>query len=408
MGLFDDVFGKLGKPGSSPIEAESQIADFEHFLKWLESIKEKPSGQELYDLITDPFITAVSGSSLLAYRQGKSPFGKDIDIFIDCSLEDYRDKISNLFRSLYSNSRQLSKVTRNSSYPYIKKKHILNIDYYKVENLILNFVFIEPQQPVDGQITPTQLLVNQITHSSSLAYFLGEISSELSQKSGSLMGVGFIENTFDFEELKYIWSFRKNEAVTCHAFKLPILEILLIEVSDIKNNSDKTRALNQLTVTKNFVEKQDKEFREKFRRNDELHVSQDFATGYGFYYSNRRSLEVEGLSPVSGEPLLYNLESIRKRINKYTDYGYKIKDDRGVLTGLLFGATLDFLNIIDDQNFQSVLRSSTLGQKNLNTVRQYKFVSGIRKLAVPFLEQETKKEQDRYTTDTNFAEVLNF
>ena len=145
MGLFS-----LFTIGATSVNDTSTPSDFRAFLTWwgrLTSPKERQDKRlvNFIKVIENPAATMVSGSSVLAYRQNKKPFGNDIDIFINIVLMYWSNEsmfsynilnesigealyflivLSNNFQNIFILSITIAtKCEDGPNYPYYSKRH---------------------------------------------------------------------------------------------------------------------------------------------------------------------------------------------------------------------------------------------------------------------------------------------
>ncbi len=434
MGLFKDLLGMdeketTGKSLSQLANPPEPISDFKTFLTWVNDIElysetmliKEDRVISFINTLLNPFVTSVSGSALLAHRQDKKPFGKDIDIFIDCSVSDNIKVVEEFADFLGNEEMRPTFANAENDYPFMKGIASLQTRKYEVklekETFILNFIFLDYKDKESEKIktlSHNQLLcenLGRIQYSFRVGKLMDGEGTTFSSDGGAqddlnvtiyggtVLPITFIVDNFDFEELKFIWDFKAKEAITTFMMSQRLITTILLSIESDTNVNPYKVTLSLAKLSKELQRgidanvNSDLEFISNFGEDDTLTLSEGITQDLGTKYNSGNSMEFfkngVAILPLADTSAMTRALTMIRRMTKYTDYGYKIKDPRGITVSLLFGMSASLLTVLEDKTFNKAMRSSVIGQDNKNIPKQYQFVSALKRLVSPFWKEVT-------------------
>lgn len=399
-----------GREGPEEDITGMDLQDFLDFLNFCEANAneyEKKFVDQFVNLVSNLDRCAISGSCVLNHRLGNVKKSGDIDLFIEDTLINRSDvshffdvcsdrllpKFSKKFINKITSKGGIYKQTFNNDYSLFKLDHELTLYRFGFDGIFpkefnLNFVFLKKISDSDKKSmrlpvnVSGKLFSRYFLHPKFKGLFLGfsnggkvmddeyDEAFKIYPKAESLH---MIEDSFDFEELKYVYSFELQQAITTKmAGKLLILDFgkkiksLLndgvISVVAQKLIFDKVK----LAVAK--LDSENTEFIKNFSNKELLHITNGIlfeddmreikstnSTQYTFYDINEifNQISKDALSRLVARITLA-IRYLSDRIEKYEKYGFKIKDIDMVIANL--------------QQFMSLFNTWALSHSSLNRI----------------------------------------
>jgi hypothetical protein len=376
------------------------------FIKIVAALKKSDSevSKDFANLITDNSRACVTGSSVLGMKLRKDVKAGDIDIFVDArggrnnytiiekfySKQNFEDNVRPILESLTS-PRVVKKdfmmgggshyLVRTSNEFYGFNQGMYNLETYQAyigENIKLNFIFIDNSAALIKKILQDQdlpisiPLVGKFPWNEKLIYNFLDIQDIYKfgdVKHLSTFILEYIEERFDFEELKLIYDFDKEEVRNIFEVALDKNQVFLDLASSIETSDSLQHFISFInSEVRSDLIKSDKKMKNEFNNPDEIHISEKF-----FLRFDIRSYHLPGIltesffesTPKACEALA----SIIKRAKKYTKKGFKIIDDKHVLVELHSHIMASSLNLLNDVDILRVERRSTLASDKLTKKR---------------------------------------
>lgn len=396
---------------------------------------DRNNGIKFFNLITDPFRSSVTGSSVLAARINRDDFGNDIDIFIedlsDFGLDSPRqiienflksnsywiknlnrpqkisDKFFDIFGKTNSSSGECFLIGDTGDYPFDVGPNTLSSIKFSLNDSTLNFIFLKPKKNkrmLEKGIL--DLLLSAFSTNGQLNYISHQVHLETDFKLlGAGRAVEYISESFDMEELKYVYSFKHKDIITSFKQQQYLIESLIIDISNTwSDGNNKTKLLKGLSSALVDFKKLDQEHRSTFNDFKKLTVSKNL-----IHYNKGISLSDSYLNfwvdhvPEKEDPKFGNsfslLLGLTKRIRKYTSapYNFSVQDPTGVVNDLTFDTTVAVLHLLKEPVLEKVRKSSLLLSKKHDTKKRYKFITTTKKLTRDFLEQEITEHENSRT-----------
>jgi len=380
------------------------------FFKFLEYIKERlPDIKdikdqllfcEFSDLIHDLNHCAISGGALLDYRLGKQPKANDLDFFISGHENQkivqkfftsnkyyplFRD-FNDLFQKNEANG--LYEVTVQPEYAFHKKGFKVSTSRFTFDfrhdcGFNLNFIFLEELTPTERTLIGLPKSYSDSLYNDSLYKYKTAVSTssvvlnptffkvlplsnddienntpnaietqKLFEIYPHAFPLHFIHDSFDFEELKYVYSFELQQPISIY-----IAGKLLLE--NFKNKLDKkptfvvnSRLETRVTNKIKHLAERNKLFMQQTQDIDTLNISisgfsPDLLSDLKRFNNDALRFqytldEIFGRTNFSPQNLILNtkgmefLANIIPRIDKYSKRGFKIKDENLIIANIRY------------------------------------------------------------------------
>jgi len=386
------------------------------------------------NLITDLNLCAISGGAILDYRLKREPTANDLDFFIEGNSENI-DIIADFFK--YSNHMKLFKKFQTDILPQTKNIVYTNGFYentsYEDYNFIkrdiklstsrfsfgpkecggfqLNFIFIKKLTKQEAKLL--NLRASERTHSGLYqdAYIYeivdpndenktvtvfnnSRISSSDFLKKNSFflelqqvlkifpkgIPIHHIDSSFDFEELKYVYSFEKQQVLNIYEAGKYLLEDFGNKLALLEKSKFKSRLLVKTKQYVERLEKRNEEFKQEFSdpkvvnitfcgltphihrqlqniNNRQIRYNEDLETTF-------QNLGIQDLNFLT-ENIIRSYNNIIIRIPKYTEKGFNINDPKKVIANMEFFMSLYYSYVINKSFLKNIaLKSCLLSGKN--------------------------------------------
>ena len=416
--------------GGDPISEKIRPTSLKDFLKFLAVVEEKvneievPHQKVFYafkELITDLNRCAISGSAVYEYRLGKEPQASDIDFFIDGSgknkeivLEFFRyemyKKIFGHFANhyledekfFYSNGQY--KNTTFEGYAFIKHNMRIETGRFSFNpkefgGFNLNFIFVEPltykelrllnlDWNEEGSLYNHRLYFPEASGQPEcfkIAFISKNdqlLESDIYLETKMLLGIyprgipiHHIHESFDFEELKYVFSFDVQQPVSTYIAGKILLERFYNELKNQPDGEIKRQLYNRSQREIARLEYRNKEFILNTGDPNTLNIAlgtftwNDYRAIKGKNLAQiDRNISLEDLFMDMHPKLMVNLSSITQqflnnilpRIKKYSSRGITIRDPNLILSNVKYFSMLYSLYIMGDSSINQIVSKELL------------------------------------------------
>lgn len=353
--------------------------------------------QDFINMIKSPGLACISGGSVLEYRLHEKNLSNDIDIFVNDRFLENKEIVSNFFTTknldTYVNPviRKLNNVkekdlpfgatsqsiltqlsVENGGYDVFKGNSPYVIKSFRVfleSDIDLNFIFISDH-----------IESKDIRFSGSSAYTIPRSGNLDLYKNTMPFLPKYIDDTFDFLELKYIFDFKTKTAKTVYEIQ-----------SQMAERIDKISVAGNLSQIKDILLRKQQHFMEHFNDPHIMTISNQSLIGdiFGSFeetprnpitltniqYSNFEILEFSGM--------LYGLLG---RVEKYKNRGFKINDPHGIITQGIHQHLLLSFGMLNLPHLEDIKREVVF-QKNHSRLMDYKTISYVRDASKEIMEK---------------------
>jgi hypothetical protein len=400
---------------SSLFNESNDYCDLTSFINFVDALKSKinnftpedkkhSSSQEaisIYNIITDPELCVVSGSSVLYKRLGLPSKANDIDLFINATDIEIITLFSKFFKSsqpvfkeiintLFSKDasfyagQMLSEGfdTYNMKTFNFQNKTILSYRVSIANNMVLNLIFIYPipglkiSSPewfdaVQLKEDITELSINHLQHP---------------YQTKSFLVMDYIWINFDFQELKFFYDFKTKEITSVIKFKYQQEKMdndtiqALVEALNQQTNAQEVlskwdRYLNILATELDDFNKITSGFDQKLTLSSNSDWNNPYIPPFinSNIFDNQKSytqtqlmaylnIDPENITiPIKHLELLSLYFGLRNRISKYSQNGFQIADPRRFIMTM--------------QLFMIVYNFEGLTNKDINKINRYSFLN---------------------------------
>lgn len=432
--LFSGGIGLSRRKRKQDIE-EEPVMDLKDFFKFLEVVEkgsreaseeEKNILENFKDLIYDLDQCVITGSAVLNYRIGRQNQANDLDFFITDTVKN-KNTLNEFFNSNH-HKEALSKfrvkhlpkddrlhfkygnyhnTTVHEDYSFVKldsKMDTFRFTYgsEKDQPFSLNFIFVsrltdDERKLVGNKERTTSSLYDHsfINHKGKLNIadfvFGGKaILDDDVLRLGDIFPRGLplhiIHDAFDFEELKYVYSFELQQAIPSFMAAKTLLKRFKAEALELKER-DKisenafTKVEQKVDNHISLFEKQNKEFLELTSDIENLTISTRIIPENAYNKIHYDVLaQLEGISLESifkSGPVIDALKeaaqafnNVTARIPKYEARGFRIVDPKNFIADLQTYINLYTTYVSQHQNINNIVkRSSLLSGKREDTQR---------------------------------------
>ncbi len=397
QGLMKGVSNILNKLAvETPQKSSTNLKDLLLFMEFCESKafagpqKSQDRFLKFRELLHDLNRCNVSGSAVLYSRIGLDDVANDIDIFItdtrenkDTLIQFFNDKYFNEIFSDYFNKTNKSKsnllsntkyesINVNSDYAFIKQDCMLDTARFSQRNddqgFNLNFIYVKRLKDEQRRIANvterlTSSLFDQIFITSEGDIYFPSINSFSDDMDDDEMKIlldlypksiptHMIHDSFDFQELKYVYNFQQQQIVSTFMVGKSLLEKFIhdIEVKiseekiDIDNGKSYISDINKVIIT---LEAKNKVFIRLTEDSKVLTVSEKLLTQRAknaLNFFNPSSLEgaaLEGFLEVSSPNVQRIIRDVYtayhivySRVLKYEGNGFIINDPENMIADM--------------------------------------------------------------------------
>lgn len=415
MGILDGLIMSEPKP-----EIRTDFKDFLKFMKFLESriFEQSEDAQKTYfdfkNLIEDLNRTAVTGSAILYYRLGQQYKAKDIDIFIEDNKTN-KDIVANFFINpgtrlileefyqkelkkyqgkQHEKCGKLETTSFKDNYQLLKGDCLLDtmrFSYAFIGNdgFNLNFIFSRRLTRAERPLVKVQDRLTASLYDSVFKDRNGEISfASIGPFDHGLTGqeilaidkiypksiaMHLVNDTFDFEELKFVYSFQLQQVISTLIASKVILEKFIVDIRNLVESGELREPLAKLigldiTNTIKTLETRNKNFVDMTQEPKSLTISENTVPG-----NARRAIQILLRGVLKGSPMeiffaemtsiatqrvirdIYNTyHGVFSRIPKYQKNGFTIEDPSNILANM--------------QMFITGHHNYIMGQSNINNI----------------------------------------
>ncbi len=413
--LFDEMKVRTATP------QEEEFADLRLFLNILEDIK-KDEADDFYDMLADYSRSCISGSSVLGRRIRRPEIANDIDIFVDDRGNDSIKIIKDFFRetnikkiwwpAYKSRMTPLSETeesfcreatffkTNSSDYEFGVTDYNLNTYRIRLGKFItLNFILLRNKE----EVTATQFLRNASISESSeelqnrlacknaIQPFSNSIINQIFNlqleddfidlNKGSSFVLEYIEKSFDFQELKYVYDFKNRSFRDIHELNFELCDQLLTQMTTIESTSDIREIMAQLVTRKTVSEGMHLDFVENYSNPDIVTVAGRQMLYHRFSDINHiYKLDSDlALSGAILEKTSRDFSTLNLRIRKYQDKGFGVADPESVLVNLHFILAAATLGTLLDPDIGNIERQAIFDSSD-SVKKKYLFLNKLKVL----------------------------
>ncbi len=410
MSLLESMISGFSTRDTSIASIGGQSSDLSLFLDILQEIRPGVNKDYFYDMITDPTRACITGSSVLGKRVNKLEIANDIDIFIDNRYQDNTKVVKSFFTNetisnniwpaydkkvltkedksnFISGARMLE--TSNSAYEF--KIDAYSLKTFRInlgEFIHLNFIFLNDQKQIvtkdNTESDSPKFLMTKTTAYPFPNNFLNRLldanviqETEEAMKYSSFI-LEYIEQHFDFQELKYIYDFETKTYKSIYEIMARLNQRMLDMLTTIESSSSTDIIINQLNGAGTLMVKIQDEFKE-FNNPDIVtiasheHREQRFGSVSQVY-------ELDALQAMSGDNLeraATDFSALYKRIKQYQGKGFKIEDPENILVNLHTTLASAVLGILVDPDINSIERQAIFGSRP-QVKKNYLFLNRLR------------------------------
>jgi len=369
--------------------------------------------QRFINLITSPSKSALTGSSILGKRLNISNLANDIDIFID-NRNDSAIKIiqsffhSNLIRDIVwplyeskilavedkerfvSNANLLQ--TNSQTYAFTSDHHKLDTFQIQLGDLIrLNLILLDN---ISNQGNTEEKL---FTTPNNLYPFTGNVinnflAEERSYELGdinllSTYVLEYIEASFDFQELKYVYDFKLKEVKSIYSIAVGISTVLLDKIIEIETDYLITRTIKMTNECISKLLQYSTDVLTFYSDPNNLTISSEFNQKYfnvqhSIYLDNEILMRPDG----SMAKEMQHFSSLSQRIKKYQYRGFNIKDPGNVLINLHTNLAATVLATLIDPEIDIIERQAIFNSSSEDK-KKYRFLNKLKTIVIDRKEE---------------------
>jgi len=431
--------------------------NFQYFLDYLSYMDNTPLNnkqQLIYndfkEMIKDLNRCAISGSSILAYRYNLHNIAHDIDFFIVSTpknskiIEDmFGAEMAQLNTAFFEkkfkcSGKPILSNNHTQGYNFTKKTFKLNtmnmefsIDRTKFKDksqdiplFLLNFIFIDPELPEILLEEDYNLYLSKFSKDiynpkagTTRNFSSMVISDEVLKNQIQVIfpkghSLHLIDSSFDFEELKYVYSFDFNNVITVKAAGKFLLTLYKVKIKKLLDAYTEKRVPNECCLIKEEISKyltvvgqeindlsqQDKNFlkNEHNKEHKTLTISYRILTSNTFNSITDIFLYVDKITPLNlkldeysktdgkliyeslGEVLPIFL-TLNSRIKNYIKNGFKIEDPDLILAKCQTIFSAIQMHSFTSTGINGIVTSSCLKTNNSVGLKRLKNIRLIKK-----------------------------
>ena len=191
----------------------------------------------------------------------------------------------------------------------------------------------------------------------------------------------YIEKSFDFQELKYIYDFETKSYLSIYEVANRLSKRLLDYLTTIESSRRIELIIKQLNGLIPGMALFQDEFKRNFSNPDVVTISHHDYNPHRF--SDIR--QVHDLNPdraMSGDNLeqaAANFSNLRRRVKQYKDKGFQVEDPGNVLVELHTILAASVLGVLVDPDITSIERQAIFGSST-RIKKNYQFLNRLRML----------------------------
>jgi len=433
MSLFE-------KLGIAKYAQENNFSDLDLFLGIIEDIQEQHPDQfhEFFEVLTDPRRACLTGSSVLSKRLNKQNLAKDIDIFVDNRDGDFgkilqsffskvnvvdiiwpvyqnRVKVLNTNRESFTSDAQ---VIRTSSSDYDFSIELYKLETFKIrlgQHILLNFILLTDTYPniklvrgVNVSWLPSDTNSRGPFMDATLNDLAihGFITSKEDYQKYSTYLLEYINKSFDFQELKYVYDFRTKTNKNIFEMAEESCNDLINMLTAVESTRFTDNILQRLSGDKLNLIREKEVHRVKYNNPDSVTIASDY---------QNRFFDVQRVSSLDKEQVMIgkylqktanDFTALNYRVDYYQEKGFKVEDPDGIVINLhvnLAAVTLGSLvdPVIHNLERQSIFNSTREEKKKYLFLNRLKGIVeeneehlGLTLIRPPEKEKEKGEEID--------------